>query len=113
MVPTLPVEVSIFGTTAGFLLAKVDCQQSFGYNRATMAANITLEKAKKNLDAVIKYVDREGDVYIVKNNQIYHLHRELSESEAVAIGKESEKEYRSGKTRSFKQFLESEYPEYA
>ena len=91
----------------------VDAEGHSSYNKTTMAANITLNKAKKNLDAVIKYVDREGDVYILKNNQVYHLHRELSESEALAIGKEAEKEYRAGKTRSFEQFLESEYPEYA
>lgn len=78
-----------------------------------MASTITLDKSKRQLADLLGIADRQGDVYIVVKNRTYHLHRELTEDEAVSIGNEAEKEYKAGKTRSFDEFIISEFPEYA
>lgn len=78
-----------------------------------MTPSITLDKAKRNFDNVIEIVDREGEVYITKNKLTYHLHRELTEDEAVKIGDLAQKEYDSGKSRSFETFIKSQHPQHA
>lgn len=78
-----------------------------------MSASITLDQSKRSLGDILGIADQEGDVYIVLKNRTYHLHRELTENEAVAIGDRAQEEYKNGKTRSFDKFITSEFPEYA
>ncbi|MBI3495169.1 hypothetical protein HY065_00920 [Candidatus Berkelbacteria bacterium] len=64
-----------------------------------MVPTVTINKAKKNLDAVLTKADEEAGVWIKKGQLLYHVHREVSEKELLNGLRESARQFKAGEAR--------------
>lgn len=64
-----------------------------------MTPNVTLKKAKEDLESVLDQVDRDIGVWIKRGHNLYHLHRELLEDEVLKGLRASQAEAKDGKAR--------------
>jgi len=71
-----------------------------------MAPTVTINKAKKNLDAVLAKADEEAGVWIKKGQLFYHVHREVSEKELLKGLRESVRQFKAGEARVLRSFAD-------